>query len=180
MQENTIPKPRLARAFGNTLIFSLSTVFVNVCLYLYQLLAGRVLSVEAYGILNGYIALESVLSIPMMALGFFTVRYVSLAYERGGEVGSAHLSGWLWRRMHRIFAVPYMLLLLASPLIARFFGFTSTLLVALAIATAYAMVYLNFLRSIPYAKKQFLPFAVNSTIEIVVRVGVGIILGLLG
>ena len=168
------------RAFRNTCIFSASTVFVNVGLYVYQLVAGRLLAVEDYGLLNSYIALYSMVALPSLAVGFFAVRYISLAYERHGEDGAAHLSGFLLGRMHRIFAVPYGLLLLASPLIARIFHLESVVLTGTTIVTAYAMTYLNFFRSIPYAKKDFLPFALNTSLELPIRIMVSVGCILLG
>ena len=169
--------------YSKILLSSLTVItflFINIGYYLYQLVVGRMLDVESFGVLSSMFALQFLLLIPSSIIGSLIMRYVAM-YQHDGDFSKKHLFIYtLFRRIHKPLAWVMGSGIIVSPLFTSWLEFDHPMILPCIILTAWSMIYVSFGRSILYAEGKMGVFAVNTIGEILFRILLSILLIQLG
>lgn len=169
------------RLLRDSTIILVATVIANLLAYVFHLYMGRALGPVGYGILSSLLAVLMVLLIPVSILTLVVTKFVSESKAANEPDNIAYLLTGLLRTAVR-YAVPgLVLLLLASPLIARFLRLPSSTPVTILILGLVISVGLGTLRSVLAGLQRFIQLGLNQVLEAASRLLVaGLLVSILG
>jgi Polysaccharide biosynthesis protein len=162
-----------SRIFQGAFLF-LTFLFINIGYYLYQLVLGKFMTVEDFGMMSTLFAFQFLLLIPATIMWGVILRYLPMYQDN--EWKKQELITYIFRKLS-IYSVVFLVLwFLLSPFFSSFFSLSSPYLVILVILTTVSHIFVAFFRAILYAEKRFLVFWINNIIEILFRIVASIIL----
>lgn len=137
------------------LILLFMTVLANALNYLFQVLMGRMLSVEQFGTMNALFSWFAIISMPIGVVTTTTARYVA-TYNAVGERNK------IAKLLKRLFvyvllgAVGVLVLgVILSPLVSKYSNINNTLLIVLLAVTLSTGMFLPLLNGTVQGTKQF-------------------------
>lgn len=152
----------------------ISILCINIGYYLYQLVLGKYMSVEDFGMMSSLFALQFLLAIPATIIGGVIMRYIPL-YQDDIQKKKEFIT-YIY---HKVFYLSIFFILISitfSPLITSYFGFTSISLVIGVIVTAVFHILVAISRGILYAEKRIGVYSLNNIAEILFRIILSIVL----
>jgi O-antigen/teichoic acid export membrane protein len=164
------------RLVTSSTIILAATLLANLLAYLFHLYMGRALGPVGYGILGSVLAILSILMVPLSTVSLVITRFVSEFQAAGEPDRIGPLIGALMKQASRYGTPSLILLLLASPLTARFLQLPSYVplaIVALGLLIAFVVV---VFRSVLGGLQYFGRLGLNEVLEAVSRLLLGIVL----
>lgn len=106
----------------NSFILFVMMMFTNVCNYLFQIITGRLLTVEEYALENTLLSLLTICCIPGSVLSLIAVNYAAKASLGTGDFGMPEVIRLLGRFISVVTAFLFIAALLGAGRISAFFG----------------------------------------------------------
>lgn len=158
-----------------------STLLANLMAYVYHLYVGRALGPVGYGILGSLLAVLSILTVPTSVLTLVITRSISESEACGRyDIVAGLLRGFAGSASK--YGIPgLVLLLLASPLIARFLQLPSYTPAAILVMGLAVLIALDSLRSVLAGLQRFIQLGLNYILEAASRLLLaGLLVSVLG
>jgi len=162
------------------LVLFVGTMVANFGNYLFHLVMGRMLGPVDYGVLASLISLTYLFAIPVGALNWTTIKYVStLRGERKfGEISLFY--SWLNQKLIIFGLVGFLCLLLLSPWLKTFLHLESFLPLWLVIGASIISIYLMINTAVLQGYLRFGMMSISSTTQAGVKLIIGPFLILAG
>lgn len=157
-----------------------ATGFLNVGNYFYHLIMGRMLGPSLYGVLESMISLIYLLSIPLMTLTLVIIKFVSSYKGKNDFSAIGGLYSFFTRKAFLYGSLVSVLIIVLSPLIVNFLHLQSNLLVILLAIIFFISIFNMLAKAILQGLTDFLGLAVSNLFEVLGKLGLSIILVLVG
>lgn len=164
---------------GSFVLFA-GTSIANFGNYLFHLLMGRMLGPADYGVLASLISLTYLFGIPIGALSWTTIKYVSALRGKKQFGAIAFFYSWLNKKLVIFGLVGFLLLLIVSPWISSFLHLESIWSLLLIITASLVSIYLIVNTAVLQGYLRFGLISVSATIQAALKVIIGPVLVLLG
>ncbi len=162
------------------MILFIMTMAGNVCNYLFQLIMGRMLSVEDYGTMNALFSLMMIATVPAGTIGLVISRYLA-GYNAVGEQNK--IVSFLRKSMKYVGILTFAVMLLGilvSPLIKRYMNIDTISHVALMMVVIGISVLSPLITGSAQGLKKFLALGTLNFIGPLIKLAVGILLVAIG
>jgi O-antigen/teichoic acid export membrane protein len=128
----------------NSLIFFVGSMVVNVLNYFFHVVLGRMVSVEIYGEVESLLSLVNIISVPSLAIGMVATKF-SAGYKADNDpVSNYRIMEYLNRKVLRWGLPVFFMMVLVTPLVARFLKIDQNL----PLVIVWLIMYLSFLLAI--------------------------------
>jgi len=118
--------------------------------YAFHFVVSRQISVAQYGELQSLLSTMLIFGVFSSALSYFTIRHTSVFAAHGDREANREFTSYLTSRVFKLTLAILLVLLVASPLLARFLHFSSSVgFLAVSLATFFStmtIIYLEILR----------------------------------
>jgi O-antigen/teichoic acid export membrane protein len=142
--------------------------------YLFHFYMARALGPTEYGVLGALLGLLYILSVPTTTIDLLVTRYTSLYNSKGCKLGISALLHSFLKRLSIIAVLIFLIILVLSPWIADFLKLLSPLpILLLGLTIAFSFI-LPITRGILRGLQDFSQLALNTGLEKIVLLGIGI------
>lgn len=163
-----------------SLILLIGLNFVNLVNYLFNVLMGRMLGPEDYGLLISLFALIYIVAVPSTTIITVAMKFTS-DYKARGEIGKINsLLRYLSKRVALLSLICFILIAVASPFIAQFIHSPSVAPIILVGVSLIMFFLIPVNRGILQGLQNFTDFVVNSNIDPIVKIILGVFLVWIG
>jgi O-antigen/teichoic acid export membrane protein len=143
-------KARKSQFMRDNAVFMAGTVLGGLLGYAFHFVVSREVSVSQYGELQSLLSILVIFGVFNSALSFFTVKYTSVFFANGDYGANSQFIGYLAKKVSRHTLGFLLILLIASPILARLLHFSSILgFFVVSLATYFstvAIIYSEILR----------------------------------
>ena len=162
------------KEFEKYSIFIFTTTMIgNISNYFFQFIMGRMLDIESFGILNSFVSMYVILSIPATVVMVVASRHVS-EYKSNGIAINSFLKSLLFYTF--IFSLLYILLgIMLSGLITSYIKFNNIILVTILVISTGISILLSVASGGLQGKKEFFAFGIVGLIFPLTRLFGGIL-----
>ena len=164
----------------NSMIVFMLTMTANVCNYLFQIIVGKLLSVEDYAQANTVLAIVSVLAIPTTIITMICARYIALNYSEGNEKNIVSVLKVLLKLILIISAVLLLGAFILMNQITSLFGLYSRWYVIGAVIVAILNLFFAITSGTLQGMKKFVPYGFQTICTSFGKLVISIILILIG
>lgn len=163
-----------------SLILLIGLNFVNVANYLFNLLMGRMLGPEDYGLLISLFALIYIIGVPSATIATVAMKFTAEYRAQGKQEKINPLLRYLSKRIALLALTAFLIIAFASPLIADFIHAPSIWPIILIGLSLFTLFLIPINRGILQGLQRFGAYAVNSNIDPILKILLGILLVWLG
>ena len=146
----------------SSIIVFILTMTANVCNYLFQIIVGKMLSVEDYAQVNTVLAIVSVLAIPTTIITMICARYIALNYSEGKENNIISVLKVLIRMIVTIDIVMLVGAFILMKGISSLFGLYSKWYVIGAVIVAIFNLFFAITSGTLQGMKKFVPYGIQT------------------
>lgn len=146
----------------SSIIVFILTMTANVCNYLFQIIVGKMLSVEDYAQVNTVLAIVSVLAIPTTIITMICARYIALNYSEGKENNIISVLKVLIRMIVTIDIVMLVGAFILMKGISSLFGLYSKWYIIGAVIVAIFNLFFAITSGTLQGMKKFVPYGIQT------------------
>lgn len=151
------------------LIFFSGSLFINILMYVFQLLMWRTLTVADYGNLNTLISIYTIINIPIFWLWFFLVKNISNFYNNSKFWELDFLKRNLYRKVLKYFSIYYFLVYIILLIFLDYMKI-SFFEIHIIILSSVSLLFFWWFQNIAYAEQKNGLYSLVWIIDIVSRI----------